>query len=160
MIGWYIVPYKQRLGQHWPTRYCAMDDYTEEIVESGGWWSETEVLGDRAIVKVRARRAVLNALDVVFKRLPKSRLDDSLADLSSKVKQAIKSELLDMGYSVSEILERLPGDLGDYTLRGVLRFMARRRLKPRYDSETDMIVLDGPVQECRSVESVDGEVTE
>jgi hypothetical protein len=40
----------------------------------------------------------------------------------------------------------------------VLRFMATRRLKPRYDSLLDLIVLDGDEQDCRPVEDVDREV--
>lgn len=159
-VGWYIVNYERKVDQPLPTRYCAIDDYTAEIQGYGGWWTETEILGNRAIVKVRARPAVLTALNSIFKRLPKNRLDDSLADLPPGVKQALKDELLDMGYTVAEILEHLPSDLGDYTLRDVLRFAARRRLKPRYNPETDTIICDGIEQTCRALESVDAEVTE
>jgi hypothetical protein len=139
-----------------------MNDYTVDIRTYGGDWTETEVLGNRAIVKVRAPAAVLNALNAVagFKRVPKDRLDDSLADLPAGVKQALRNELEDMGYTVAEIQERFGGDIGQYTLRQVLRFAARRRRKPRYDAATDTIYADGIVQACRSIESVDAEVTE
>ena len=161
-VAWYIVRYKrdQREGTPHPARYCAIDDYTTQIYGYGGEWTETEVLGNRAIVKVRARKAILDALDAVFKRLPKNRLDDSLVDLPTGVKQALRNELLDMGYTVGQILEHLPGNLGDYTLRDLLRFATRRRLKPRYDAQTDTIHCDGIVQACRPIESVDAEVTE
>lgn len=156
-VGWYIVPYKR--DTRWrAARYPEIDDYTDQIQAAGGRWAETEVLGNRCLVKVRAPTAVLDALDGVYKRLPKDRLDDSLADLPAGVKQALKDEALDMGYSVAELRARFPGDLGDYTLRDVLRFMATRRLKPRYDSETDSIILDGVAQACRRVDSVDTEV--
>ena len=160
-IGWYIVPYVRDTspGAPDPARYCEIDDYTAEIQGYGGWWTETEVLGNRAIVKVRARAAALTALNALFTRLPKNLLDDSLADLPTAAKQKINDELLDMGYTAAEILDRLPGDLGDYTLRDILRFAARRRLKPRYDSSTDTIILDGPEQSCRSIASVDAEVS-
>lgn len=160
-VGWYIVPYVRdtRPGAPGPARYCEMDDYTAEIQGYGGWWTETEVLGNRAIVKVRARAAVLTALNALFTRLPKNLLDDSLADLSTAAKQKIKDELLDMGYTPAEILTHIPGDLGDYTLRDVLRFAARRRLKPRYDSGTDTFILDGVEQACRAIASVDAEVS-
>ncbi len=161
-VGWYIVPYKRdtSTGAPGPARYCQMDDYTVDIQGFGGRWAETEVLGNRAIVKVRARAVVLTALNALFTRLPKNLLDDSLSDLTTAAKQKIKDELQDMGYPVAEILTHLPGDLGGYTLRDVLVFATRRRLKPRYDSGTDTIILDGIEQACRPIASVDAEVTE
>lgn len=160
-IAWYIVPYNREPGDR-PIRYCAMDDFTSQIVANGGAWSEIEILGNRAIVKVRAPQAVLDALAGVagFRRLPKSRLDDSLADLPSNVKQAIRNEILDAGYTLAEVQARFGDDLGQYTLRDVLRFMATRRLRPRYDTETDQIILDGPPQSCRPVDALDTEVSE
>ena len=53
---------------------------------------------------------------------------------------------------------RFPNDLGTYTLRDILVFYAKRRLKPRYDKNTDTIYIDGIEQKCRSLESVDAEV--
>lgn len=156
-IGWYIVPYKRHpvLDR---TRYPAIDDYTAQLLEHGGTWAETEVLGNRCIVKVRAPAAVLQVLDGLYKRIPKDRLDDSLADLPAAIKRALRDELEDMGYSLAEIRARFGDDLGAYTLRDVLRFAASRRRKPRWDAETDEIVLDGEVQGCRPVEDVDREV--
>lgn len=163
-IGWYIVPYVREIGSYLPgpSRQCAMNIYTDTIYSAGGWWAETEVLGNRAIAKVRATTTVLTTLNGVagFKRLPKDRLDDSLADLPLAVKQALKDELLDMGYTGTEIQDRLGEDLGAHTLRDVLKFMTTRRLKPRYDSGEDEIIVDGAIQLCRSVESVDLEVVE
>lgn len=162
-IGWYIVPYKRREGRRQPTRYCAMDDYTQEIIYTyGGAWAETEVLGNRAIVKVRTRNAILDILDAVpgFRRLPKDRLDQNLANLSGVVLAAMRDQLLNMGYTQDEIHERFGGNLGDFTLRDFLHFVAQRRLKPRYNPANDTIYLDGEIQECRSIESVDEEVTE
>jgi hypothetical protein len=139
-----------------------MDDYTAQIYELGGRWSETEVLGNRAIVKVRAGAGVLNALaaEPGIRRLPKDRLGDSLADLPTGVKRALRDELVDMGYTPAEIQARFGSDLGVHTLRDVLRFMASRRRKPRYDRATDAIFVDGEVQVCRPVDDVDAEVVE
>jgi len=161
-IGWFIVPYKRRTKRRRPTRYCAMDDYTSQIRAHGGMWAESEVLGNRAIVKVRAPVAVLAALNDVpgFKRIPKDRLDDSLADLSQTVRAYLRDEILDMGYTIEELRERFGNDLGAYTLRDVLKFMARRRRKPRYNPATDEIILDGEIQECREIENLDAAVTE
>ena len=160
MIAWYIVPYEIIRQPSLTYRRCAMDRYTKQIRSNGGQWTETEVLGDRAIVKVRASQAILNVLDGVFQRIPKDRLDDSLADLPLAAKQKIKNAILDMGYTLQELQERFSQDLGQYTLRDVLKFMARRRLKPRYVKETDEVFIDGIEQKCRSIESVDEEIQE
>lgn len=157
-IGWYIVPYKRRQNEPEPIRYPAIDDYTPQIYGVGGRWAETEILGNRCLVKVSAPPAALNKLDTIFKRIPKDRLDDNLADLPTTVKNALRNELLDAGYTLAEVRNRFGNDLSQYTLRDVLHFMTSRRLKPRYDAATDTIVCDGPAQPCRSIDSVDTEV--
>lgn len=165
-MAWYIVPYKRlwdafHLPGTTPCRYCEMDDYTQQIIyDYGGVWTETEVLGNRAIVKVRVRQAILDVLDTRFRRLPKDRLDDPLSDLSPQVRTKLRDWLLDAGYTIQEIHEAFAGGLENYTLRDYLHFAARRRRKPRWDKPADEIVLDGPVQPCRPVESVDNEVQE
>lgn len=160
--AWFIAPYKRRLPQIGPIpgRYCAIDDYTEQIRADIGDWREVEVFGNRAIVKVRASLETLTVLAGVFKRLPKDRLDDTLSDLPQAVRRALRDELLDQGYTLQEIQARFGNDLGNYTLRQVLQFMASRRRKPRYDVENDLIVLDGPEVGCNSVGLLDVEVTE
>jgi len=157
-IAWYIVPYKLNRGEGDLYRYCAIKDYSPQIIADGGKWAETEVLGDRAIVKVRASDSTLSILDGQYKHLPKDRLDDSLTDLPANIKQALKNELLDMGYSIDEIRARFGEDLGQYTLRDILRFATTRRLKPRYDAQADKVVCDGIDQKCRPIESVDAKV--
>ncbi len=159
-IGWFIVPYKRRIGHPRPIRYCAMDDYTVAIVEAGGEWAEIEVLGDRAIVKVSAIPAVLAVLNAVpgFKRQPKDNLADSLSSLSTGAKADLRNELQDAGYASAEIRSQFGNDLGQHALGDVLRFMASRRRKPRYDPLTDEIVLDGPEQDCDSIDDLDGRV--
>ena len=161
MIGWFICPYKRRIGEANPTRYCAMDDHTATILADGGDWSETEVLGDVAIVKVRASASSLTSINASpgFLRIPVERLDDSLASLSPTAKTVILTRLQSMGYSIGEIAAALPNDLGTYTLRDVLRFASRRRLKPRYDVNSDVVVCDGPIQPVRPIEEVDASVT-
>jgi hypothetical protein len=144
-----------------------MDDFTPQIYGEGGRWAETEILGNRAIVKVRASVATLTTIagTAGFRRLPKDRLDDSLADLPQNIKKKLRDEALDAGYTIAQFNARFPGGLGSVTLRNVLRFLATRRLKPRYDAPSDTIVLDGPVQPVRPVDgpvagglSVDDEV--
>ena len=167
-IAWYVVPYTRLWDQYHvpggiPCRYPEIDDYTTQIDDDGGGWAETEVLGAGlgvAIVKVRARQAILDALDNRFFRLPRDRLDDPLSGLSSQVIDHLRDILLDAGYTLDEIHDAFGGGLENYTLRDYLHFWAQRRLKPRWDKTGDTIVLDGPIQACRSVESVNSEVQE
>ena len=53
-IAWFICGYKLRRAN---MRYCAMDDFTALINTDAGTWSESEVLGGSALVKVRANAA-------------------------------------------------------------------------------------------------------
>jgi hypothetical protein len=139
-----------------PTRYCAMDDFTQQGVA----WSETEVLGQHAICKVNATGAMLTSIAAAngFQRIPVARLDDPLSSLTNQQKTAIRNRVIALGYTIAEIDAELPGDLGQYTLRQLLRFIARRRRKVRYDQVTDTIIDDGPDQPVRPVEDVDGAV--
>lgn len=109
-MAWYIVPYKIDVSStEIPIRYCAIDDFTNQLSAAGGLWGEIEMLGDRAIVKVKAPPVVLDFLDSRFRRLPKNKLDDSLADLPPTTRYALRNELIDAGYSTQEIRHRLGG---------------------------------------------------
>lgn len=157
---WFICPYKRRDYNNQIGRYCAMDDFTPQIIADGGSWSESEVLGNRAIVKVNADASTLSLIagTTGFKRLPKDLLNSPLSDLTANQKQALRDEMLDMGYTEGQITARFGSELGNFILKDVLEFMATRRLKPRYDSGTDTIILDGAVQPVKSIERVDREV--
>lgn len=161
-LAWFIVPYKRRNpGKVPPERYCAMDDFTEQIRADGGDWSETEILGDAAIVKTRASAATLATIAATagFDRFPNHvNLNDTLGDLTAGQRNAILNRALALGYSQAEIDAALPPNWQNVTLRQVLRFLAGRRLRPRYDQPTDTIVVDGPEQPVRPVEDVDGQV--
>ena len=156
MIAWYIAPYKIEPDD--PSgRYCAMNDYTNQIIYvDKGNWSESEVLGNRAVVKVSASVSTLAILDGVFERMPKDGLEDSLAAVSIGDKAVLKNEGLDMGYSNTEWDEDFPNNLGTYKLKDILHFYTKRRLKPRFDGVK--IIIDGIIQVCRTIESVDAEV--
>jgi hypothetical protein len=158
-IGWFICSYRRRLPAALPTRYCAMDDFTAQIRTDLGHWSETEILGDRAIVKVRAAITTLQTIagTVGIRQLSLSLLNDPISSLSPAQRVALRGEALDAGYSAAEVNARFP-DISIATLGEVLRFMASRRLKPRYDAATDTIVLDGVEQPCHSVDQIDAEV--
>lgn len=158
-VGWFIVPYKRDTNSPRIVRYCAMCDYSTQINADGGGWSESECLGDHAVVKVRASAATLTALNAVtgFVRLPIDLLDNTLSSLTNTQKRAITDKLQALGYPLSEIRADLGSDIGSKTLRDVLRFALKRRLKPRYDAATDTILVDGEIQPCKPLEWVDTE---
>ena len=162
-LAWFICPYKRRNpGEVPPMRYCAMDDHTAAIRADGGDWSETEILGDHALVKVRAAEATLVTVnaDTGFIRVPAHvALSDTLGDLTAGQRNALKNKALALGYTQQEIDAALPANWSAVTLGQVLRFLARRRLKPRYDEGTDSIIMDGPEQPVRPVEDVHSTVT-
>ena len=139
-----------------------MNDFTALIRADGGDWSESEVLGGYAVVKVRASAATLTiiAAEPGFQRIPRDLLDDSLSSLSTAQRRAIKDRLNAMGYTDAEISAALGNtNLNLVTLGQVLRFAASRRLKPRWDAVQLQIVLDGAFQACRAIDDVDVAVT-
>jgi len=138
-----------------------MDDHTPLIRADGGDWAETEVLGQRAVVKVRASAGTLRAIAQTpgFLRVPIARLDDTLASLTAGQRAALLNAVLDMGYTTQEFQARFPDGLGGVTLGEVLRFVASRRRQVRYDQAGDVIVDDGPVEVPTPVDTVDGLVT-
>ena len=56
-------------------RYCAVDDFTLDVLRDGGEWSEAEVFGNRAIVRVRAGPATLARI-ARGSDIPIQRIDD------------------------------------------------------------------------------------
>ena len=159
-IAWYICPYKTFRTTPIPTKICAMNDFNVLIAADGGAWAETEVLGNRAIVKVRASAATLTAIagTATFRRIPLAALDDPLSSLSVGQRNAIRDELLDAGYTLAEVNARFP-DLATVTLGEVLRFMASRRLRHRYDAPSDTFICDGPEQPTKAVDLVNEDIT-
>lgn len=161
-VGWFLVPYKRLPHEVMVTRYCAVDDLTSSIAADGGEWSETEVLGQFAIVKVRASAATLNAVAGLAgtHQIPVSRLEDLMSSLTNQQKTVLRNKVTSLGYSLAEFQARFPDDLSNYTFRDLLEFVARRRRKVRYDRATDAIIDDGPEQPVRSVNLVNSEVAD
>jgi hypothetical protein len=136
-IGWFIAPYKRDTGARRPTRYVIVDDLTPQIRVGGGDWTEAEVLGGVAIVKVRASAATLNAIAALsgVTRIPVSQLGDPLSTLSTAQKNAIRTRVQALGYTLAELNAALPGDLG-----------------------THSIISDGPVLPVTPLSSIDAAV--
>ena len=164
-LAWFVVPYKRRdIEPGRPGRYCAMDDFTVTIHADAGAWTETEVLGNVALVKVRASATILATIASTtgFYRVTNHwLLSDSLADLTTTQRNAIQTRLLAMGYTQAEINAVMGSTLALWRQMAfgvLLNLIATRRLKPRYDTSTDTIICDGPIQPVRSIVSVDSEI--
>lgn len=160
-----MVPYKRRVGEQVPTRYCAVDDLTQQIVADGGTWDETEILGDAALVKVRASAATLTLvgnLAGVF-TIPQRFIDlqDSLASMTAGERNQITNAVLSLGYTQAELDAAMGNTLAlwrTHVLDDLLQMAATRRLRPRYDQPTDTIVCDGIVQPVKLVSLVAAKV--
>ncbi len=154
-IGYFIVPYVRRAGAR-PLREVSLNALTDTILAEGGAWSEVEVLGNQAVVKVRASAGVLTQINGLagVSRIPLAQIDDSLSSLTAGQRSAIVTILTDAGYTVGEVTARFP-NVAQATLRDVLKFLASRRRKPRYDVGTDTIVVDGAVQGCGSIDALE-----
>lgn len=157
-VAWFVAPYARRDARGRPGRYCSMDDHTSAIRADGGAWAEAEILGGRAVVKVRAAEGTLDTVaateDVV--RLPDVGLDDPIPAADQ---DALLDLLLDLGYTASQIEAKI-GDPALWTLRDWLTMAASRRYEPRYDQATDRIVCDGKLAQCRPIVDVDAAVQE
>jgi hypothetical protein len=174
-VGWFLIPYVRddfvggsRIR---PGRRLPIDDLTPTIWADNGFpqgnvpgspefWTEAEVLGQHAIVKVRANVATLQSINAIagVLRIPVASLDDPLSSLTAPQRNALRDKVLSLGYTLAELQARFPNDLRTYTLRAVLTFIARRRRKVRYDEQSDTIVDDGPEQQVRPIDEVDGAV--
>jgi len=159
-VAWFVCPMERVPHPRRVIRRCAMDSFTQLIEADGGGWAESEVLGQRAVVKVRASAQTLTVIGQApgFIRVPAARLGDPLSSLSAGQRTALRNVVLDLGYTAGELADRFPGGLGTVTLGELLRFIASRRRKVRYDQATDSIVDDGPEVVPVPVDVVDGAV--
>ncbi len=160
-VAWFIAPYVRVTSGMRPlqgvVRACALREFQAQITADGGTWRAVEALGNLCIGKVRASAATLQAIAAVHTRIPANRLDDPLSTLTAGQRSALRQIILNAGYTTAEVNAWFP-NLANNTLGDALRFLASRRLKPRYEQATDTIVLDGPVQGPGDVDAVDGVV--
>jgi len=165
-LGWFVCPYVRRNpGVTPPERYCSIDDLTAIIRADGGDWDETEILGDVALVKVRASAATLTLvgnLAGVF-TIPSKwiEMQDDLTSMTAGERNQLQSAVLSLGYTQGELDAAMGNTLAlwrTHTLGDLLVMASARRLKPRYDSGTDSIVVDGAVQPVKDVHLVANKV--
>ena len=138
--AWYIVTYKldtSRIFMGNATRYVAINDETS-IVNN---WREIETIGNRALVKVSASDSVLTTLNSKYLRLPKNKIDDSLSDLCNNAITKIKDELLDMGYTLTQIKAKFGNrvNLKNYTLRDIFNFIVKSSKSMKLDDLDSLI---------------------
>lgn len=133
-LAWFGCPYKvNTTDPNNPFRYCAMDDFTAQILADGGAWREGEILGDYALVKVRASAATLTAINAApgMLRVPNHfDLSDTLGDLTAPQRTAILNFALARGYTQAQIDAALPANWQNVTLGQVLRFLSSRWRRP------------------------------
>lgn len=164
-MGWFVAPYRESTRVFIDAegndvekgfRHPAIFFFMDQIRADGGKWSAAECLGNYCVAKVRASSTTLAAInaDQGVLRIPKTHLDDRLDDLTQQQKLWIRDKLLELGYTLQEIMDRFGDDLGQYTLGDVLRFVLTRRFKPRFDRILRRFVFDGPIQHCTEVERV------
>jgi hypothetical protein len=149
--GWFFADTERWHDPDRPTlvayRHAIWLRWMAQILAAGGTFRDEETLGAQYVVRVTGVPAALLtqiAGDPGVDRVPADLLDDPLSTLTNQQKNALRSKLAELGYATTEINEAFPGDLGQYTVRQVLRFALRRRRRPRYDSASDAIVWDGP----------------
>lgn len=71
LTAWFLCSYRVR-GAEGPipgSRYCAIDDLTKDIWVAGGRWSEAEIDGNQAIVRVRATSTMLSSVGLAHREL-------------------------------------------------------------------------------------------
>ena len=160
-FGWYIVPYGIMLRRvnNRPARWCRMNEFNAIIRADRGQWAESEILGDRAIVKVRADPATLATIAGTFRIFPLDNLLEGFNSLTVVEQDQVRNDILDAGYTTTEFQGRFGSTVKFSTLDDVCQFMTTRRRMPRYDPGTDMIVMDGDFRSCKNILLVDREVS-
>lgn len=157
--AWYIIPYVRQT----PPAIAQVYTRSLALLSSGVAYTNAQALdirGNRAIVKVQASNASLTTLNGLYKRLPVGMLDNPLASLTTPQKNALVSELQDQGYTAQDINAALPNSIGTYTLRDVLRFMARGRRLPVYNAGTDSLDEGDVSDNSAMLDTVDGAIVD
>ncbi len=145
-VAWFIVRFNitifaQAIFTPLPCmaeRNSALDE--PALLANGGRFRRIE-LSDRLIYKISASQGVLDAIAALpgVKLMPTNRLDDALSTLTVNQRNALKNELLDQGYTQADIDAEFP-NLGQATLRQMLKFMSRTKTLPAFDVNTLSVI--------------------
>lgn len=149
MLRWYLATYKRDRSTAKVVRYCAMNDDIPRIKGAGATvFQDVEVLGNYGLVAIDAPAPVHDSLSSPYIQLPNLDFTGKLRDtLNERERREMGDILLQVGYQEVEIRERLgTRDLALDQVRfsSYLNMLRTRRVKPRYDVETDTIKFDGP----------------
>ena len=69
MIAYFLSPYEVSVKGSIKWRSVRIDEFTSAIDSDHGYWSECEIQGDQAIVKVRASETLINQIANTYKRI-------------------------------------------------------------------------------------------
>jgi hypothetical protein len=166
--GWFVTIYERKVDPNDPNLivraprisnlFAQQIHLDKSIRPEGGELRFLEGLGHSCVARVRfVAPALLTTIgqDSEIDRIPGAILDDPLSSLTGPQKTRIQQRLLQFGYPIEEIQTRFSsGDLANYTLGDVLRFVLRRRRKVRFDQGTQTIVDDGPEQPVVPIEQL------
>ena len=160
---WLLSPYTRQTSRStlFYQRVNVMNEYTASIQADGGTWQEVEVLGNHAIIKARYSASAITAAlasDIRLYILPTRNLNTTLADLTEQQKTDLIAKIISLGYTITELRAALGNDIALITFGELLRFIATRRIEPRYDTSANDIVFDGVVVIPESVDALDGRV--
>lgn len=163
-MPWLIVPMVRWNRPGMPILYVPLRDYEREFAARKQplaiKWSATECGAGQALVYVEGDAEALAALaaDERFLMLPDKLMDAPLSDVSDKQAADIQARLLEMGYELREVQEKLAANLKQVTLRQVLQFCSQRRVKPVLVD--DVVTWTGEAVDAKPVEDVLREVGE
>jgi len=68
VIAYFLSPYRRDRSYDFPARVCTMNDFTSAIHADGGSWSESEIAGDQAVVKVSASSGTMALIEAAGHR--------------------------------------------------------------------------------------------
>lgn len=151
---WWICRYVKAMGEFGRpfVRVSAFESYHDDLTKEGAKWRYEEIAGNRCLVRAEMSGALAQtiALDVNCLPLPLKRLDQTLGELSLAARNTLRDIAVEMGYSLTEIRDRLGNNLASVTLGQLLRFLASRRIKPQYNADKTDVVFDGPVIQLKA----------
>ncbi len=133
-IAWFTVPYV-------PAIITAGERPGRELLllqqhDLRAQWSEVEILGNRAIVKMEAAPTVLLAVAALpgVYRFPFRYLKEPVSSEPLAVRLLLRQEMLDQGYTNEQINGRFGRGFEGATFRDVLLFMCSLWKRPFLDN--------------------------
>lgn len=165
-VAWFIAKFTYQITYpNWFNGFAnRIDPIDEQQLRAANARFKRLEISDRRIYKINATNAVLNAVEALpgVKRLPTTVLDNPLSSLTANQRQALQDELVDQGYTLADIQAQFP-NLGQATLKQVLKFMARHNVLPAFDVNTVSVIRSAKAEDDISypdtiIDDLDGAV--